>query len=67
MIHALLYRPHISCFSSIRRQSQIEDLLYLSEQYEQQEAERMIRASGNMYAARMYINAPIPVQQRNRS
>ena len=47
-------------------QSQIEDLQYLSEQYEQQEAERMIRASGAMSAADLYINKPIPVQQRAR-
>ncbi|KAL2053762.1 hypothetical protein ABVK25_006067 [Lepraria finkii] len=46
--------------------SQIEDLQYLSEQYEQQEAERMIRASGAMSSADVYINKPIPVQQRAR-
>lgn len=48
-------------------QSQIEDLQYLSEQYEQQEAERMIRASGAMNATDLYINQPIPVQQRARN
>lgn len=51
----------------IRLQSQIEDLQYLSEQYEQQEAERMIRASGAMSATDLYINQPIPVQQRARN
>ncbi|KAL2045662.1 hypothetical protein N7G274_002092 [Stereocaulon virgatum] len=46
--------------------SQIEDLQYLSEQYEQQEAERMVRASSAMNTADLYINRPIPVQQRTR-
>lgn len=46
--------------------SQIEDLQYLSKNYEQQEAERMIRASGAMSASDLYINRPIPVQQRSR-
>lgn len=45
-------------------QSQIEDLQYMSRQYEQQEAERMIRASGALDRADVYINRPIPVQQR---
>lgn len=45
-------------------QSQIEDLQYMSKQYEQQEAERMVRASGALDGADIYINRPIPVQQR---
>lgn len=45
-------------------QSQIEDLQYMSRQYEQQEAERMVRASGALDGADVYINRPIPVQQR---
>ncbi|MCJ1274010.1 hypothetical protein MMC21_001803 [Puttea exsequens] len=45
---------------------QIQDLQYLSMQYEEQEAERMIRASGAMNAHDLYINQPIPVQQRVR-
>lgn len=47
-------------------QSQIEDLQYLSQQYEQQEAARMARASGAMDSADFYVNKPIPVQQRHR-
>lgn len=47
-------------------QSQIEDLQYLSQQYEQQEAARMVRASGAMHSADFYVNKPIPVQQRHR-
>lgn len=45
---------------------QIEDLQSLSQQYEQQEAARMARASGVMRSGDFYINKPIPVQQRHR-
>ncbi|CAD6577245.1 MAG: hypothetical protein ASARMPRED_008187 [Alectoria sarmentosa] len=54
----------ISNPGSALTKSQIEDLQYISRQYEQQEAERMIRASGALDRADVYINRPIPVQQR---
>lgn len=54
----------ISNPGSALTKSQIEDLQYMSRQYEQQEAERMIRASGALDRADVYINRPIPVQQR---
>lgn len=47
-------------------QNQIEDLQYLSQQYEQQEAARMARASGALHSGDFYVNKPIPVQQRHR-
>jgi len=55
-----------ACADSGHAQSQIEDLQYLSQQYEQQEAARMARASGAMNSADFYVNKPIPVQQRHR-
>ena len=44
-------------------QSQIEDLQYLSQQYEQQAAARMIRRSDMPDSADIYLNKSVPVQQ----
>ena len=47
-------------------QSQIEDLQELSRQFEQREAERMMTRSAEICSERLFINLPIPVQQRRQ-
>ena len=47
-------------------QNQIEDLKDLSKQFEQREAERMMARSAEICSEQLYINLPIPVQQRRQ-
>lgn len=47
-------------------QSQIEDLKRLSLEYEQKEAMRMMSRSASVSSSDVYINEPVPVQQRRQ-
>ncbi|KAL9101344.1 MAG: hypothetical protein Q9163_003391 [Psora crenata] len=44
--------------------SQIEDLKRMSLEYEEKEALRMMSRSGSIDSNEVYVNQPIPVQQR---
>ena len=46
-------------------QNQIEDLKDLSRQFEEREAERMSVRSATLSSEELFINRPIPVQQRH--